>query len=571
MNDIVALVIRQLRRPVLVLITAYAVATFGMTLIPVIGEHGEMSYLSVFESFYWVSITATTIGFGEVPVAYSEWQRVWVAFSIYYTVPSWLYAIGKIIALLQDSTFQLALSEHRFARQVGKLKQKFVIICGFGEAGKRLVYQLSEEGYRCVVIDNDAARVNKMVLDPVLYRVLAIEGDAADVDVLLKAGIRSPFCRAVLAITDSESVNIKVALGARLLSSDHSKFKIICRTFTRLGSANAKSFDTDVVINTNQVFTERFTTALRRPAIAEIIERFYAVPGEVFVPQPQPPAGRWIICGYDALGKTLERFLNYEGVDTVIVNDKDLSAHQDNPDFVAGVGTEAVTLREANVDRAQAIVAARNSDPENLSIVMTAKSMHPSLFVIGKQNRSPNKILFEMAGFDRVMEEADLITSEAFPQIARPMLSRLITLVRHQDEQWGKRFLTTLNTFCGETIPKQFVLRITPEHAPAVTAHLQLGHILRLQSLWMLANAPETLNDVIPLLLLRDGVEQLQPKAATNIQVGDKILLLYNNPLVAQRIRRAISDEGELYYALHGREMARSYIMSYLAKKFDWD
>ena len=95
--------------------------------------------------------------------------------------------------------------------------------------------------------------------------------------------------------------------------------------------------------------------------------------------------GHWIICGNDALGKTLKRYLDYEGVDCTII-DPDLPTA---PGQVRGIGTEAVTLREARIDRAQAIVAAYKSDPDNLSIAVTAKTMHPSLFVVGKQTTAP--------------------------------------------------------------------------------------------------------------------------------------------------------------------------------------
>ena len=45
--------------------------------------------------------------------------------------------------------------------------------------------------------------------------------------------------------------------------------------------------------------------------------------------------------------------------------------------------------------------------------------MHPSLFVVGKQNHSSDQRLFAVAGFDRVMAEADLIVSEIYPRIAK--------------------------------------------------------------------------------------------------------------------------------------------------------
>lgn len=565
MNEVVYLVFRQMRRPALVLLATYSVAILGMIAMPGVNEAGEAEKLTVFQAFYWVSYTATTIGYGEVPWAFSDSQRIWVAFSIYYTVPAWFYAIGKVIALLQDSTFQHALTESRFAGRVAKQRSKFCIVCGFGEAGQRLVRLLLAEDYQCVVIEKDARRVNRMALDSGLQGVFAVSGDAADVELLLKAGIQSPYCRAVLAITDCEEVNIKVALSARLLSSDQSRFQIICRTYTGAGSNNAKSFDTDVIINTNQIFAERLTTALRRPSIAELMARMYGIPGQLHESPPQPPGGHWLICGNDAPGKTLQRFLDYEGVDCTMID----PGLNNGIGQVKGIGTEAVTLREARIDRAHAIVAAHRSDADNLSIAVTAKSMHPSLFVVGKQNRSANQKLFAVAGFDRVMAEADLIVSEVFPRIAHPLLSRFMRLIRHQNDTWGKKILQDIEQLAGEYNPRHFILQVDERHAPAVTAEIERGHLLRLQSLWMMPEDPASAQDAMALLLLRHGQEIILPKGATSLQQGDKVFIIYHRPEVGRRLRRASLDEKELYFAMHGKEKPASYLLNYILQKWD--
>ena len=565
MNEVVYLILRQMRRPALILLVAYSVAMLGISLIPTINSEGEPSYLTLFQAFYWVSYTATTIGYGEMPQPFSEWQRMWVALSIYYTVPAWFYAIGKVIALLQDPTFQHALSESRFARQVAKQRHKFCIVCGFGEAGQRLVHLLLNAGDHCIVIDKDPVRISRMALDPVMHSVLAINGDAFSVELLLKAGVQSPHCRAVIAITDSEAVNIKVALAARLLTTDQTRFQIICRTYTRAGSANAKSFDTDAVINTNQIFALRLITALRRPAIAELVTRLQGRPGDRHESPPQPPGGHWIICGNDALGKTLKRFLDYEGVDCTMIDPGLPSA----PGQVRGLGTEAVTLREARIDRAQAIVAAYKSDSDNLSIAVTAKGMHPSLFVVGKQNHSADQRLFAVAGFDRVMAEADLIVSEVFPRIAQSLLSLFMKVLWHQDDAWGQRLLQRITQLTGEHNPHHFVLKVDTQRAPAIMNEMQSGRLLRLQSLWMLPNDPQTANDAIPLLLLRNQQEIVLPNAATSLQAGDQVLILYHREEIGWRMQRAARDENELYYATHGRDKPISHFMNYLLKKLD--
>ena len=565
MNDVFYLIFRQVRIPALAVLVVYSVAVLGMTLIPGIEVNGQTTHMTIFQAFYWVSYTATTIGYGEVPHEFSDMQRLWVAFSIYYTVPAWFYAIGKIIALMQDATFQQALAEMRFTAKVARLDERFVIVCGFGEAGQRLVLRLLDADFRCVVIEQDKTRISKMALNDTLHNVLAVAGDAADVELLISAGIRSPHCRAVIAITDREDVNIKVTLAAKLLSSNHANFRVICRTYTRRGSNNAQSLSVDTIINTNRIFAEQLTIGLRRPSIAALLSRLSAEPGEWHEDPPQPPGGRWIICGYDSLGKTLKRLLEYEGVDSLVID----ANMESGEGFIHGVGSEAVTLREADIGRAQAIVAAQNSDSDNLSIAMSAKAMHPSLFVVGKQNRSNNQKLYALSGFDRVMAEADLIVSQIFPEIARPLLARFLTHVRHQDERWGKALLARLETLAGHHSPYHYILRINEKHAPAALKELSLGHLLRLQHMWMLPGKADSANDALPLFMRRGNQEILLPNLATSLLPGDSVLIVYRNPAVRKRIRYACYDEGELYYAVHGKERPSSWLFNYLRNKFD--
>ncbi len=61
------MILRRLRRPLILIIASFAIATIGLTLAPGVDDHGQTWYMSIFEAFYVISYTATTIGFGEVP------------------------------------------------------------------------------------------------------------------------------------------------------------------------------------------------------------------------------------------------------------------------------------------------------------------------------------------------------------------------------------------------------------------------------------------------------------------------------------------------------------------------
>ena len=560
MNEIIYLIFRRMRRPALLILICYSVAILGICLIPYLDENGKLARMTLFDGFYWVSYTATTIGYGELPNNFSKLQRVWVVFSIYYLVPVWIYAAGKIIALLSDPLFQSALELNRFTRRTKKLRQRFFLICGFGEAGRRLTRLLAQKGYSCVVIDQNVERIQKISLDPRLYGVLAITGDASDVELLERAGISSPYCRGVIAITNNEEINVQIAIASRLLCSERYRFKIVCRTMSERAFLKAKSFESDLVINTNKVFAERLISSMNRPAINEILQILRKAKRDK-IASWQIPHGSWILCGYSSLGQTLEKFLEFEGIDTVVISNNGKEGH------IAGSGSEEATLRKANINNASAIVACRKDDAENLSTVMVAKRMRPSLFVVGKQNHSKNAKLFSVSAFDLVMEDSALLVSEIFPFLTEAMLSRFISLTKHQSNAWGEEILRKMKTLFPSQKIDNLALKIDEEHCPALVHYLKSGHILRLQSLW--SNNENPSQDFFPLLLFREDKEILLPNPASQVQIGDRFLLIYENKDALKKLQLHCYDYANLYKNIHGKDTIASPVLNYLLKKFN--
>ena len=103
MENIVFLILRRMRQPLLTLLVVYALSILGLTLIPGRDADGNVWHMSIFHAFYFVSYMATTIGFGEIPYAFTDAQRLWVSLSLYASVIAWIYAFGTILALVQDN------------------------------------------------------------------------------------------------------------------------------------------------------------------------------------------------------------------------------------------------------------------------------------------------------------------------------------------------------------------------------------------------------------------------------------------------------------------------------------
>ena len=71
-SSAIFLVLRRMRTPLIVLIAIYAISVLGLTLIPGQDADGKPWSMGFFHAFYFMSYTATTIGFGEIPHAFTD-------------------------------------------------------------------------------------------------------------------------------------------------------------------------------------------------------------------------------------------------------------------------------------------------------------------------------------------------------------------------------------------------------------------------------------------------------------------------------------------------------------------
>ncbi len=225
-SRVFALILRRMRAPLIVLIIAYAVSVLGFVLIPGMDNQGQRWQMGFFHAFYVVSYTATTIGFGELPYPFTNGQRLWAIATIYLTVIAWLYAIGTILTLAQDPALKRTITENRFARSVRRLRQPFYIVCGYGDTGHQVINSLVQHGTQVVAIDIRQERVDELLLDELRIYIPGLCADAGDPHILRTAGLDSPYCVGILALTNSDHSNLEVAIASKLLNP---KLPVICR------------------------------------------------------------------------------------------------------------------------------------------------------------------------------------------------------------------------------------------------------------------------------------------------------------------------------------------------------
>jgi len=304
--------LRRLRLPIILLISIYSIGVLGLVLIPGIDDAGRPWRMSFFHAFYFLSYTASTIGFGELPRPFSDAQRLWVTGIIYLSVIGWAYFLGSILALVQDRGFRSALVTQRFRREVRNLTESFYVICGYGETGALICRALDRMGLHFVVMDIDGTRIDEVDLQGYARDIPSLVGDARIVANLVLAGITHRACRGVIAITSDDRANLAVAIAVKLLNPST---PVLCRAMTREVAKNMESFGTDHVINPFQRFGEHLWLALHAPAVYRLISRLTGLPGTTLTSDTAPPHGHWIVCGYGRFGREVVGCFDREGLE----------------------------------------------------------------------------------------------------------------------------------------------------------------------------------------------------------------------------------------------------------------
>ncbi len=558
MNNILFLILRRLRRPLIVIILSFAIAIVGLTLMPGVDDKGNPWHMSVFQAFYVISYTATTIGFGEIPYPYSHAQRLWLTMSIYLTVIPWFYALGKIITLLQDTALRQAMTTERFAKSVRLIQEPFYILCSYGESASVLAKALDDKGIRVVVIESMQERLTELELSDTNNVIPSLCADAKLPDTLVHAGVHHPLCNGVVTLTDNDQVNLAVAVAVKLMNPD---LPVLARAEREDIAANMASFGTDHIINPYVLFGEQL--AVRVHAIGTYIlhEWLTDVPGDTLPPPECPPMGRWIVCGYGRFGKSVVKNLEREHMTTTIVEAMPELTGCEN--CIVGSGTEAKTLIEAGVHDAVGIIAGTDNDINNLSIVMTAYELNPKLFVIVRKNGRHNNALFKKFDANITMQPHDIIAHECLAHMISPLLAQFLALARNQSNAWANSLVSHLVSVVGEAVPETWAVTINSKNASAVAAFIQQNRGVTLLNLTQDPANRQKYLPVVPLMLLRNNEPWLLPAESTFLNEGDQILFC-GKPMAKSTQPRLLNSHKDLTYIVDGVEVPDSLIWRWL-------
>ncbi len=138
-----------------------------------------------------------------------------------------------------------------------------------------------------------------------------------------------------------------------------------------------------------------------------------------------------IVCGWGRVGREVARFLANADQDVVVVDRDPERLHEVPYASVQGDVTDDETLHRAGINRAAALVAALDTDADNLYVTVAGKSLRPDLQVIARARSESSEPKFVRAGADRVVNPQQLGGDRMAAFVIQPHVVDFVDVVMH--------------------------------------------------------------------------------------------------------------------------------------------
>jgi len=555
MNEqIIWIVLKRLRVPFFVIIVTFAISILGMVLIPAMDDQGHPYHMTFFDAFYFVSYMASTIGFGEAPYAFTYPQRMWVSFTIYFTVVGWFYGIGAIVALIQDEGLRRAINLNIFRKQVQNLHEPFYIILGYNAITKTIINKINGVDYRVVVLDKSQEKIEELVLENFYPHVPASVGDGTNQQMLKMSGIHQKNCRGVISLFENDMVNANIATVCMLLNK---KIDIIIKATSPQQVAHFKNMGLKHVQNPFDIISKRIYFGITSPHIWLLEMWMY---GHILKIKGRDkfPSGKYIIYGSGQMGQAVARGLQKAGVEYVLQDFNSQKYVERKESTIFGDAEDMQQLIDLGIKESASIIAATKNDILNLTILNSAKELNPDIFTMARENSLDDLNIFKAAKINKIYVVEQILADATYNFISRPLVDMFIKEARKQTEEWAEIVVNILNNVTGMN-PNHFETQLNYENAYALSLELQNGEKVTLANLRRSRENRDELLPIVFLLLKRGDEVFLMPDSQQPLQLDDELLIVADEDLY-EDFQYIVNNIYELNYVLGREEMHNMHI-----------
>lgn len=562
-NSSLWIVLQRMRLPFTVIAITYAIAMTGLVIIPGVDDQGNPYSLTIFDAFYFITYTATTIGFGELPYPLVHAQKIWVTFSIYITVLGWFYGIGTLVSLLQDKLFLSQIAISKFKRAVNHIKSDFVIVLGYNDTTSEIIKTMLDSKTRVVVIEKEQSRADILKLEGFIPDVPVLVSDVHNPISLEYAGIKSINCKGVISLFESNILNLRVTLASKLLNP---LIKVAVKATTSGQTGNLLDAGADVVENPFAIIAYQIHMGLNTPSIFKLENWLYQI-DTLEAKTFKIPKSNIIICGYGRLGKSINNIFKKNNIEPTIIEIKPNIYEEALTDgiknIIHGNAEDKYILKQANIDQAKLVIVVTNHDTINLSIVSTIKKLNKNSYIIARENELSDFSIFSHSKIDKIFLPDQILIHKTTNAIKKPLCDRMIRLMIKQNESWGASLLYKLMKNIHRN-PDICEITINKDDAFEVYKYLENPeHIFKLDYLRRSRRDRNQYNNIVPLLIVRGNDDILLPKFDIELKIDDNILIACDQN-AKDDIEYIANNVYEFHYVVTGSE--RKYLTKFISR-----
>ena len=217
---------------------------------------------SFLDGFYLTIITISTVGYGDIAPTTAA-GRLFTVLLIFSGVGYVMYMFTQIAEAMVEGELQRFVEKRKMQKKMTRLQDHY-IVCGFGRIGHEICSILQENNRTFVVIENDDEVLRE--LDEFGY--IALQGDASDDDILLKAGIKN--ASGLVAVVSTDAENLYITLTARGINAN---LFILTRSSGTPGVAKKlERAGATKVISPYSIGARRMAQLIVRPTVVDFLD-----------------------------------------------------------------------------------------------------------------------------------------------------------------------------------------------------------------------------------------------------------------------------------------------------------
>ncbi len=138
-----------------------------------------------------------------------------------------------------------------------------------------------------------------------------------------------------------------------------------------------------------------------------------------------------IVCGWGRVGRAIALEIEAVGGDLVVVDRNAARVDEATCSSVLGDATDDRVLERAGLQHARALVAALDTDAENLFVTVSARALRPDLFIVARARVEESEEKLRRGGADRVVNPQSIGGARMAAFVLQPHVTEFLDVVMH--------------------------------------------------------------------------------------------------------------------------------------------